>query len=128
MLEDLQKDMKLTYLFVAHDLSMVRHISNRIGVMYLGRIVEISKSNELYKSPLHPYTKALLSAIPIPDPVKARNTSRQIIEGDLPSPLDIPSGCRFQSRCPYVKPVCKEIEPEMKEIEKEHYVACHLLD
>lgn len=126
MLEDLQKEMNLTYLFVAHDLSMVRHISDRIGVMYLGRIVEISKSNELYKKPLHPYTKALLSAIPIPDPIKARSTSRDVIEGDLPSPMDIPKGCRFRTRCPYAKPACKEEDPKMKEIEKEHYIACHL--
>lgn len=126
MLEDLQNEMNLTYLFVAHDLSMVRHISDRIGVMYLGRIVEISESKELYKNPLHPYTKALLSAIPIPDPIKARNTSRQIIQGDIPSPMDIPKGCRFYTRCPYAMPVCKEQDPEMKEVEKEHYAACHL--
>jgi len=126
MLEDLQNEMGLTYLFVAHDLSMVRHISNRIGVMYLGKIVEISKSGELYKNPLHPYTKALLSSIPIPDPIKSRNTTRQIIEGDLPSPLDVPRGCRFRTRCPYVKPICEEFEPPMKEVDKEHYIACHL--
>lgn len=126
MLEDLQNEMNLTYLFVAHDLSMVRHISDRIGVMHLGRIVEISESKELYKNPLHPYTKALLSAIPIPDPIKARNTSRQIIQGDIPSPMDIPKGCRFYTRCPYAMPVCKEQDPEMKEVEKEHYAACHL--
>lgn len=126
MLEDLQQEMKLTYLFVAHDLSMVKHISNRIGVMYLGRIVEISKSSELYKKPLHPYTKALLSAIPIPDPVKAKNSVREIIEGDLPSPLNIPEGCRFRTRCPHAMPVCREKDPEMKEIEKGHSLACHL--
>lgn len=127
VLEDLQDEMDLTYLFVAHDLSMVRHISNRVGVMYLGRIVEISKSSELYKNPLHPYTKALLSAIPIPDPVKARNTVRQIIEGDLPGPFDIPKGCRFCSRCPYAKKTCSEEDPKMREIEKGHFAACHLL-
>lgn len=126
MLEDLQKEMKHTYLFVAHDLSMVRHISDRIGVMYLGRMVEISGSNELYKNPLHPYTKALLAAIPIPDPRKAVNNADDIIKGDLPSPLDIPKGCRFRTRCPYAKPICEEQEPEMKEIEEEHFVACHL--
>lgn len=126
MLEDLQNELKLTYLFVAHDLSMVRHISNRIGVMYLGRIVEISKSNELYKKPLHPYTKALLSAIPIADPIKARSTSRQIIEGDLPSPTDIPRGCRFCERCTHAMAVCKEEDPKMKEVSNGHYVACHL--
>ncbi|WP_160673786.1 oligopeptide/dipeptide ABC transporter ATP-binding protein [Clostridium sp. C8-1-8] len=126
MLEDLQKEMGLTYLFVAHDLSMVRHISDRIGVMYLGNIVEISESNNLYNNPLHPYTKALLSAIPVADPKKAKLSERQIIEGDIPSPMDIPSGCRFHTRCPYAKPICKEVSPEMIEIEKGHSVACHL--
>lgn len=126
MLEDLQNQMGLTYLFVAHDLSMVRHISDRIGVMYLGNIVEISKSNDLYKNPLHPYTKALLSAIPIADPRKAQASVRKIIEGDIPSPMDIPSGCRFHTRCPYAMPKCKEISPEMKEVESGHSVACHL--
>lgn len=127
MLEDLQKEMGLTYLFVAHDLSMVKHISNRIGVMYLGRIVEISESRDLYKNPVHPYTKALLSAIPIPDPEKAAKSQRKIIQGDPPSPIDIPKGCRFNTRCPYVKPVCFEEEPKMKEVEKDHFVSCHLI-
>ncbi|QAA32970.1 ABC transporter ATP-binding protein [Clostridium manihotivorum] len=126
MLEDLQKKMGLTYLFVAHDLSMVRHISDRIGVMYLGNIVEISESNNLYNNPLHPYTKALLSAIPVADPNKAKLSERQVIEGDIPSPMDIPSGCRFHTRCPYAKPICKKVSPEMIEIEKGHSVACHL--
>jgi len=126
MLEDLQEEMGLTYLFVAHDLSMVRHISDRIGVMYLGIIVEISNSNDLYKNPLHPYTQALLSSIPIADPKKAKASVRQVIEGDIPSPMDIPSGCRFHTRCPYAKPICKEISPQMKEVEKGHFVACHL--
>lgn len=126
MLEDLQQEMNLTYLFVAHDLSMVRHISDRIGVMYLGDIVEISKSNDLYKNPLHPYTKALLSAIPIADPIKAKESKIKLIEGDIPSPMDVPSGCRFHTRCPYAKPICKEITPKMQEVESEHFVACHL--
>ncbi|MBK1811114.1 ATP-binding cassette domain-containing protein [Clostridium sp. YIM B02505] len=126
MLEDLQKELGLTYLFVAHDLSMVRHISDRIGVMYLGNIIEISGSNDLYNNPLHPYTKALLSAIPIADPLKAKASQRQIIEGDIPSPIDIPSGCRFHTRCPYAKPMCKESTPQMKQIENGHFVACHL--
>ena len=126
MLEDLQKEMGLTYLFVAHDLSMVRHISDRIGVMYLGNIVEISESNDLYKNPLHPYTKALLSAIPIADPIKAKASQRQIIEGDIPSPIDIPTGCRFHTRCPYAKPICKEVSPQMKKVENGHFAACHL--
>jgi len=126
MLEDLQEEMGLTYLFVAHDLSMVRHISDRIGVMYLGNIVEISKSNDLYKNPLHPYTKALLSSIPIADPIRAKASVRQIIKGDIPSPMDIPSGCRFHTRCPYVKPICREIQPQNKEVESGHFVSCHL--
>lgn len=126
MLEDLQEEMGLTYLFVAHDLSMVRHISDRIGVMYLGNIVEIGKSNDLYKNPLHPYTKALLSSIPIADPKRAREAVRKVIEGDIPSPMDIPSGCRFHTRCPYAKPICKEISPGIKFLEDGHSVACHL--
>lgn len=126
MLEDLQEEMGLTYLFVAHDLSMVRHISDRIGVMYLGNIVEIGKSNDLYKNPLHPYTKALLSSIPIADPKRAKEAVRKVIEGDIPSPMDIPSGCRFHTRCPYAKPICKEISPGIKFVEDGHSVACHL--
>lgn len=126
MLEDLQEEMGLTYLFVAHDLSMVRHISDRIGVMYLGNIVEIGKSNDLYKNPLHPYTKALLSSIPIADPKRAKESVRKVIEGDIPSPMDIPSGCRFHTRCPYAKPICKEISPGIKFLEDGHSVACHL--
>jgi oligopeptide/dipeptide ABC transporter ATP-binding protein len=126
MLEDLQEKLGLTYLFVAHDLSMVRHISDRIGVMYLGKIVEISKSNNLYNNPLHPYTKGLLSAIPVTDPKKAREAQIEIIKGDLPSPMDIPSGCRFHTRCPYATEKCREVEPEMKEVSNGHFVACHL--
>ncbi|WP_234122274.1 ABC transporter ATP-binding protein [Clostridium hydrogenum] len=126
MLEDFQKDMGLTYLFVAHDLSMVKHISNRIGVMYLGKIIEISKSTELYKNPLHPYTKALLSAIPIPDPKKANLAENNLIKGELPSPIDIPTGCRFRTRCPYATALCSEKEPVMKEVDTGHMVACHL--
>ncbi len=126
MLEDLQKELGLTYLFVAHDLSMVKHISDRIGVMYLGKIVEISESNELYKKPLHPYTKGLLSSIPISDPKQAKNTEIRLIKGDVPSPIDIPTGCRFHTRCPYAMDVCKSVEPEMKEVEKNHFVSCHL--
>lgn len=126
LLEDFREEMGLTYIFVAHDLSMVRHISSRIGVMYLGLLVEICESKSLYKNPLHPYTKALLSAIPIPDPDRASKTRRDIIKGDIPSPIDIPRGCRFNTRCPYVLPICKEEQPCMKEIEKGHLVACHL--
>lgn len=128
MLEDLQKELGLTYLFVAHDLSMVRHISHRIGVMYLGVIVEISNSADLYKSPLHPYTQALLSAIPVADPEYATQKKRQIITGEVPSPMNVPPGCRFHTRCPYVMPICKATIPILKETTKDHFVACHLYE
>ncbi len=126
MLEDLQEEMGLTYLFIAHDLSMVKHISNRVGVMYLGNMVEIAGSNELYEKPLHPYTQALLSAIPIPDPVEAKTKGRIILEGDIPSPIDPPAGCRFAGRCKYCKPECLEKNPELKDVGSGHMVACHL--
>ncbi|MBE6054272.1 MAG: ABC transporter ATP-binding protein [Clostridium sartagoforme] len=126
VLEDLQKELNLTYLFVAHDLAMVKHISDRIGVMYLGKIVEISDSNELYKNPLHPYTKGLLSSIPVADPRKANKSEISLIKGDVPSPIDIPKGCRFHTRCPYATEKCKIVEPEMKEIKTNHFVSCHL--
>lgn len=126
MLEDLQKDMGLTYLFIAHDLSMVKHISNRIGVMYLGRMVELAGSNELYNHPLHPYTQALLSAIPIPDPDESEERKRIMLEGEIPSPIDPPPGCRFKGRCRYAKPICSEEDPELKELSQDHFVACHL--
>ena len=124
MLEDLQQELGLTYLFVAHDLSMVRHISTRIGVMYLGKIVEIGESDELYDNPVHPYTEALLSAIPVADPVRARSAKRKIIEGDLPSPMNVPKGCRFHTRCPYAKPECSEREPELTKRGEGHFAAC----
>lgn len=124
LLEDLQQNMELTYLFVAHDLSMVRHISHRIGVMYLGRIVEISPSYELYKRPLHPYTQALLSAIPIPDPVEARASERLPLQGDPPSPTKEILGCAFYSRCPIARPDCAERRPELRELHPGHTVAC----
>lgn len=126
MLEDLQRDLGLTYLFIAHDLSMVKHISNRIGVMYLGQLVEIGDSDEIYKHPQHPYTKALLSAIPIPDPKKAEEKSRIVLEGDVPTPLNPPSGCRFRTRCQYCMEICKEKEPVLQDLDKGHQVACHL--
>lgn len=126
MLEDLQKDMGLTYLFIAHDLSMVKHISNRIGVMYLGKLVEVAESNELYDNPMHPYSKALLSAIPIPDPDMMQTIERKILKGDVPSPLNPPSGCRFRTRCDYAMPICSEKEPILREKAKGHQVACHL--
>lgn len=125
MLEDLQEEFALTYLFIAHDLSMVRHISDRIGVMYLGKIVEIAPSDELYENPQHPYTQALLSAIPVADP-KQRNTGRIRLEGELPSPLTNFRGCKFQSRCPYATARCSQEEPVFTNVGEGHQVACHL--
>jgi oligopeptide transport system ATP-binding protein len=126
MLEDLQNEMGLTYLFIAHDLSMVKHIAKRVGVMYLGKMVEITDSNELYTYPLHPYTKALLSAIPIPDPDESAKKNRIVLEGEIPTPIDPPAGCRFKGRCKYVKEICSKEEPILKDLGREHYVACHL--
>lgn len=126
MLEDIQEEFGITYLFIAHDLSMVRHISDRIGVMYLGQMVETAKSDELYENPLHPYTKALLSAIP--NPYKDKHKQRIMLEGEVPSPIDPPAGCRFVSRCRYAKPICKEEEPQIKDMGNEHFCACHLYD
>ena len=128
MFEDLQEQMGLTYLFIAHDLSAVKHISNRIGVMYLGRMVELADSYELIQRPLHPYTKSLISAIPIADPNKAKESRRIVLEGDVPSPLNPPSGCRFRTRCPYADETCAAKVPEWKEIEKGHFAACHHID
>lgn len=128
MLEDLQQDRGLTYLFIAHDLSMVKHISNRVGVMYLGSLVEVASSKVLYKNPVHPYTKALLSSIPIPDPDIAEASNRIVLEGDVPSPVNPPSGCKFRTRCRYAMDICSEVDPKLQEVDSEHYVACHLLD
>ncbi|WP_255283950.1 ABC transporter ATP-binding protein [Priestia megaterium] len=127
MLEELQEEFGLTYLFITHDLSMVRHISNRIGVMYLGKIVEIAPSKTLYEEPLHPYTKALLSAIPVPDP-NYKIDVVDTLKGEIPSPLEIGKGCRFQSRCPLVTEYCTINEPTLKEVNDNHFVACHLVD
>lgn len=127
MLEDLQEEMGLTYLFIAHDLSMVRHISHRIGVMYLGKLVEIGPSEEIYNHPAHPYTQALLSSVLEPDPRKAKEKRMRALEGDVPSPLNPPSGCKFVNRCKYATEKCREIEPELREISPGHLVACHLV-
>jgi oligopeptide transport system ATP-binding protein len=124
LLEDLQKEFGLTYIFIAHDLGVVRHISDRVGVMYLGRLVELADSDQLYQSPKHPYTQALLSAVPIPDPEYKRE--RQLLSGDLPNPANPPQGCAFHTRCSACMDICKQKRPEMKEVEKGHYVACHL--
>lgn len=126
LLIKLQKELGLTYLFIAHDLSMVKHISDRVGVMYLGTMVELASSHNLYEKPLHPYTQALLSAIPIPDPETERNRQRIMLEGEVPSPINPKPGCRFAARCRYAKPICHEAQPEFKEVEKDHFVACHL--
>ncbi len=128
MFEDLQEEMDLTYLFIAHDLSVVKHISNRIGVMYLGRLVELADSYELTTRSLHPYTKSLISAIPIADPKVAKESKRIVLEGDVPSPLNPPSGCRFRTRCPYADERCAAETPEWREVSSGHYVACHHME
>ncbi len=128
MFEDLQNEMGLTYLFIAHDLSVVRHISNRIGVMYLGKMVELADSYELISHPLHPYTQSLISAIPIADPKTARENKRIVLEGDVPSPVNPPSGCRFRTRCPYADDQCEEEIPQWREISAGHYAACHKIE
>ena len=125
MFEELQEQMGLNYLLIAHDLSVVKHISDRIGVMYLGKMVELADSYELVARSLHPYTKSLISAIPIADPIKARASKRIVLQGDVPSPLNPPTGCRFRTRCPYADECCAQKEPEWREVEKGHYVACH---
>jgi oligopeptide transport system ATP-binding protein len=128
LLKRLQHQLNLTYLFISHDLRMVRYISDRTAVMYLGKVVELSSSTALFNKPLHPYTKALWSAVPIPDPVIEETRERVVLEGDVPSPANPPKGCHFCTRCPVVMDKCREIEPELREIEPQHAVACHLYE
>ena len=128
MFDELQDELGLTYLFIAHDLLVVRHISDRIAVMYLGKMVELASAAEIYDRPLHPYSKSLLSAVPVPDPKIARANKRIPLVGDIPSPLNAPSGCPFRTRCSYAKDICAESMPEFKEVETGHFVACHLND
>ena len=125
MFSDLQEQLDLTYLFIAHDLLVVRHISDRIGVMYLGRLIELADAEEIYNNPLHPYSQSLLSSVPMPDPKIARTNKRIVLSGDIPSPLNAPSGCPFRTRCPYAKSMCAESMPELKEVSAGHFVACH---
>jgi oligopeptide/dipeptide ABC transporter ATP-binding protein len=127
LLEDLQEQFGLTYLFIAHDLSMVRHISDRVAVMYLGRIVELADRVDVYEKPHHPYTQALLSAVPIPDPVADEKRQRIILEGDVPNPANPPKGCNFNTRCPRVMDICYEEDPAYIDIGGGHYCACHLV-
>ena len=128
MFQELQEKLGLTYLFIAHDLLVVRHISDRIAVMYLGKMVELADANEIYDHPLHPYSKSLLSSVPVPDPETARNNQRIILEGDIPSPLNAPSGCPFRTRCRYATDICAQTMPEFKEVKPGHFCACHNLE
>jgi oligopeptide/dipeptide ABC transporter ATP-binding protein len=126
LLAELQRDLELTYLFIAHDLAAVQHVSDRIAVMYLGRIVELADRTDIYRSPQHPYTRALLSAIPVPEPTRERSRRRILLEGELPSPMDVPSGCRFRTRCPDVFEACGRVDPELSTVAQDHEAACLL--
>ena len=128
MFEDLQKSFGLTYLFIAHDLLIVRHISDRIAVMYLGRLVEIAPAEEIYSHPLHPYTKALISAVPLPDPKAAKASKRIMLEGEIPSPMNVPSGCSFRTRCTFARDICVEEVPKLREFGNGHFTACHRVE
>ena len=128
MFDELQDKMGLTYLFIAHDLLVVRHISDRIAVMYLGKMVELADAKEIYDHPLHPYTRSLMSAVPLPDPRMARENRRIVLSGDIPSPLNAPSGCPFRTRCPYASDICAQSMPEFKDVGGGHFVACHNMD
>jgi oligopeptide transport system ATP-binding protein len=128
LMEELQEELGLTYLFIAHDLSMVRHICDRVAVMYLGKIVEVAETEELYTNPLHPYTQALLSAVPVPDPMVEQQRKRIILKGDVPSPINPPKGCNFNTRCPVAVDVCFGEDPQLKEVTPEHWVACYRVD
>jgi peptide/nickel transport system ATP-binding protein len=125
LLDDLQDDFKLTYLFVAHDLSVVRHVSDRIAVMYLGKLMEVSPAEELYTKPIHPYTSALLAAIPIPDPERNRRRERVVVSGEPPNPINPPTGCVFHPRCPHATEICREVEPPLVRYPNGHLAACH---
>jgi len=127
MLEELQEKKKLTYLFIAHDISVVKHISDRIAVMYLGKMVELADANELYRHPVHPYTQSLLSAVPIADPKMAKESKRIVLQGDIPSPMNAPSGCYFRTRCPYATEKCAQEAPEFREVSPGHFAACHIV-
>lgn len=122
----MQEKLGLTYLFIAHDLSMVQHISSRIAVMYLGKIMERARSSDLFKNPLHPYTQSLISVIPVPSPKIERTRKRIVLEGEVPSPVNPPTGCVFHTRCPIAEAICREEAPQSKEMEKDHFVSCHM--